>query len=244
VTAATPLLQTQTVVLGDVITEKQVKDLPLNGRNFVQLLTLTPGVTPGASASPQTQPILTSARGTTAVQINGQNDLSTNYLLDGIDNNETTIGGIVIFPPIDAVQEFKVQTSASSSDFGRNGGGQVNVSLKSGTNEFHGNVFEFLRNSALDAKNFFDPVNQPKLPLRLNQFGFTAGGPIRKDKTFFFGDYQGSRVRQVQTLNLTVPTARMRTGDMSELGRPVYDPASYDSGTNTRKVFAGGLNSA
>jgi hypothetical protein len=237
VTATPPLLQEQSVVLGDVITEKQVKDLPLNGRNFVQLLTLTPGVTPGASSSPQTQPILTSARGTTAVQINGQNDLSTNYLLDGIDNNETTIGGIIIFPPVDAIQEFKVQTAASSSDFGRNGGGQVNVTLKSGANELHGNAFEFLRNSALDAKNFFDPVNQPAPPLRLNQFGFTLGGPIRKDRTFFFMDYQGSRVRQGQTLNLTVPTVAMRNGDFSELNRPIYDPASYDATTNTRQVF-------
>lgn len=239
VTGSAPLLQTQTTVLGDVVTEKEVKELPLNGRNFVQLLTLTPGVTPGVMASPQTQPIITSARGTTAVQINGQNDLSTNYLLDGIDNNETTIGGIIIFPPVDAVQEFKVQTAASSADFGRNGGGQVNVTLKSGTNAFHGNLFEFLRNDALDAMNFFDLPNQRKPPLRLNQFGATAGGPIRRDRTFLFGDYQGTRFRQGQTFRLTVPTQRMRDGDLSELGRPVYDPASYNAATNTRQLFSG-----
>lgn len=237
VKASASMLQTQNVVLGDVITEKQVEELPLNGRNFVQLLTLTPGVTPGASSSPQTQPILTSARGTTAVQINGQNDLATNFLLDGIDNNETTIGGIIIFPPVDAIQEFKVQTAASSSDFGRNGGGQVNVTLKSGTNAFHGNLFEFLRNDRLDAKNFFDLPAAAKPPLRLNQFGLTAGGPIRKDRTFFFGDYQGSRVRQGQTLTLTVPTPGLRNGDFSELDRPIFDPDSYDPATNTRQPF-------
>jgi TonB dependent receptor-like, beta-barrel len=203
------------------------------------LLTLSPGVTPGAFASVQTRPVLTSSRGTTAVQINGQNDLSTNFLLDGIDNNETTIGGIIIFPPVDALQEFKVQTAASAADFGRNGGGQVNVTLKSGTNEFHGNVFEFFRNDSLDAKNFFDLPDAPKPPFRLNQFGLTAGGPIRKDRTFFFGDYQGSRIRQAQTFTLTVPTARMRNGDFSELGRPVFDPATYDLATNTRRQFPG-----
>jgi len=241
VTGEAPLLQSQHVTLGDVIAEKEVKELPLNGRNFVQLLTLTPGVTPGASASVQTQGILTSARGNTAVQINGLNDLSTNYLLDGIDNNETTIGGIIIFPPVDAIQEFKVQTASSGADFGRNGGGQVNVTLKSGTNSFHGNVFEFHRNSALDAKNFFDRPEVPIPPFRLNQFGFTAGGPIRRNQTFFFGDYQGSRISQAQIFNLTVPTARMRIGDLSEVGRPIFDPATFDPATNTRQRFPGDI---
>ena len=238
VTALAPLIQTQSITLGDVVDEKQVRELPLNGRNFVQLLTLTAGATPGISRTAQSSGAsLSSVRAPSAVQINGQTNLATNFLLDGIDNMETSIGGIIIFPPIDAIQEFKVQTATSDSEFGATGGGQVNVTTKSGTNAFHGNLFHFLRNEALDAKNFFDPPNAPIPPFKLNQFGFTAGGPIRRSRTFWFGDYEGSRIRQGQTFVLTVPTARMRQGDFTELGRTIFDPSTYNAATNTRQPF-------
>jgi len=229
-----PLLQTKSETEGAVIGSNLASNLPLNGRNFVELLTLTTGVTPGVPESAEESPILSSARGTTAVQINGQNDLATDFILDGIDNNETSIGGVIIFPPTDAIQEFIVQTANSSAGFGRGSGGQVNVTLKSGTNRFHGDAFEFLRNDALDARNFFDPAHIPEF--RMNQFGGTLGGPIKKDRAFFFADYQGTRIVQGQSESLTVPTALMRTGDFSELG-PIYDPATYDSTTNTREEF-------
>src|SRR5438093_4521753 len=238
VTLAAPLIQTQSATLGDVVDEKQVKELPLNGRNFVQLLTLTAGATPAISRTAQASGgSLSSVRAPSAVQINGQTNLATNFLLDGIDNMETSIGGIIIFPPIDAIQEFKVQTATSDAEFGVTGGGQVNVTTKSGTNAFHGNLFHFLRNEALDAKNFFDRPDAPIPPFKLNQFGFTAGGPIQRNRTFWFGDYEGSRIRQGQTFVLTVPTGRMREGDFAELGRTIFDPMTYNSGTNARQPF-------
>jgi hypothetical protein len=240
VTAEAPLLQTQTATLGDVVAEKQVKELPLNGRNFVQLLTLTAGATPGISRTAQSSGgSLSSVRAPSAVQINGQSNLSTNYLLDGIDNMEASIGGLIIFPPIDAIQEFKVQTGSSDAEFGSTGGGQVNVTLKSGTNEIHGNVFHYLRNDQLDAKNFFDNPLAPIPPFKLNQFGFTLGGPLRRNRTFWFGDYEGSRIRQGQTFLQSVPTAAMREGDLSALGRGMFDPLTYNAATNTRQQFAG-----
>jgi carboxypeptidase family protein/TonB-dependent receptor-like protein len=238
VRAAAPLIQTQSVTLGDVISEKQVRELPLNGRNFVQLLTLTAGATPGISRTAQSSGgSLSSVRAPSAVQINGQSNLSTNFLLDGIDNMETSIGGIILFPPVDAIQEFKVQTLTSDSEFGVTGGGQVNVTTKSGTNAFHGSLFEFLRNDKLDAKNFFDAPDRPIPPFKLNQFGATAGGPLRRDRTFWFADYEGSRIRQGQTFVLTVPTQRMRQGDFSELSGTIFDPATYNSATNARQPF-------
>src|SRR5262245_39639332 len=199
VRAAAPLIQTQSVTLGDVISEKQVRELPLNSRNFVQLLTLTAGATPGISRTAQSSGgSLSSVRAPSAVQINGQSNLSTNFLLDGTDNMETSIGGVFLFPPIDAIQEVNVQTLTSDSEFGVTGGGQVNVTTKSGTNTFHGNLFEFFRNDKLDAKNFFDAADRPIPPFKLNQFGATAGGPLQRDRSFWFADYEGSRIRQGQ----------------------------------------------
>jgi hypothetical protein len=240
VTSTAPLLQTQNVTIGHAVTEKQVKELPLNGRNFVQLLTLTAGATPGISRTAQSSGgSLSSVRAPSAVQINGQSNLSTNYLLDGMDNMEASIGGLIIFPPVDAIQEFKVQTAASDTEFGSTGGGQVNVTLKSGTNAVHGNVFHYLRNEKLDAKNFFDNPASPIPPFKLNQFGFTLGGPLKRDRTFLFGDFEGSRIRQGQTFVQSVPTALMRTGDLTEIGRGMFDPLTYSAASNSRQQFPG-----
>ncbi len=216
VTAAEPLVESQTSSLGQVIDETRVNDLPLNGRDFVQLAYLSPGVNQGPSGIVQQGGIPENERGNGAIQANGLMATNNNFLLNGFDNNEQQIGFEVIQPAVDAIEEFKVQTSSFGADIGR-GGAVVNVVLKSGTNQFHGNVYEFLRNSALDAKNYFDSPTSRIPPFKQNQFGGTFGGPIVRDKSFFFLDYQGTRVRESQTDISTVPSLQERTGDFSEL---------------------------
>jgi hypothetical protein len=218
VTAAAPLIESETSSLGQVIEQNQVHDLPLDGRDFIELAYLTPGVNQGPSAGYTVQQggIPEDQRGNASVQVNGLTATNNNFLLNGFDNNEQQIGIEVIQPSIDAIQEFKVQTNNFGADIGR-GGAVVNVMLKSGANQFHGSLFEFLRNSAFDAKNYFDSGSQAIAPFKQNQFGGTFGGPIIKDKTFFFFDYQGTRIRQAQTFISVVPTVSERGGDFSDL---------------------------
>jgi hypothetical protein len=220
VTSAEPLIESQTSSIGQVIEQKQVNDLPLNGRNFIQLAYLSPGVNAGpvgaASTVPQQGGIPENERSSGAIQVNGLTATNNNFLLNGFDNNEQQIGFEIIQPSVDAIQEFKVQTNNAGADIGR-GGAVVNVVLKSGTNQVHGSAFEFLRNSALDAKNYFDDPNSPIPPYKQNQFGGTFGGPIIKNKAFFFVDYQGTRIRQSQTVISSVPALRYRAGDFSDL---------------------------
>ena len=204
VTAAEPLVETDTSSTGQVIEENRVHELPLNGRNFMTLAYLSPGVNAGPTGIVQSGNIPENERDNGAIQVNGLTATNNNYLLNGFDNNEQQIGFELIEPPIDAIQEFKVQTSNMSAEFGK-GGAAVNVVLKSGTNEFHGSAFEFLRNSWMDAKNYFDNPVAPIPPFKRNEFGGTLGGPIIKDKMFFFVDYQGRRVRQSLTELSTVP---------------------------------------
>ena len=148
-------------------------------------------------------------------------------MLDGVDNNETWLQTVVIFPSVDALDEFKLQTSTYSAEFGRSLGGVVNLQIKSGTNQLRGSGFEFHRNDAFDANNFFNNrANRAKPDFTQNQFGGTLGGAVFKDKTFFFGDYQGSRETQGVTALSTVPTLAMRSGDFSELTRVIYDPTT------------------
>src|SRR5262249_16944852 len=149
-------------------------------------------------------------------------------MLDGVDNNETWLQTVVLFPSVDALDEFKMQTSTYSAEFGRSLGGVVNLQIKSGTNAFHGSGFEFLRNSKFDANNFFNNrAGRDKPDFTQHQFGGTYGAPIVKDKTFVFFDYQGYHVNQGATYLSTVPSAKMRTGDFSELNRTVYDPITH-----------------
>jgi hypothetical protein len=227
VTAAEPLVESQTSSIGQVIESNQVNDLPLNGRDFVQLAYLSPGVNQGPAGTVQQGGIPENERGNGSIQANGLTATNNNFLLNGFDNNEQQIGFEVIQPPVDAIQEFKVQTSSFGADIGR-GGAVVNVVLKSGTNQFHGGVYEFLRNSAMDAKNYFDDPSQPIPPYKQNQFGGTFGGPIFKGKTFFFVDYQGTRIRESQTDLSSVPTLLERGGDFSDLpgGQQIVDPAT------------------
>ncbi len=216
VSATAVAVETANATLGQVITSQQVAELPLNGRDFVQLATLSPGTvqetnpnsffTTGGSSE-------VAIRGSFSLSVGGSRPNSTDWLLDGVDNNELTAGGIAILPDIDALQEFKVLTYDYSAEYGTRGGPTVLLTTKNGTNDFHGSLFEFLRNTDLDARNFFAP-NRGEF--KQNQFGGALGGPIKKDKTFFFLDYQGKRSLQGITFVGSVPTAAMRNGDFSE----------------------------
>jgi hypothetical protein len=217
VTATAPVLQSQDASVGQVVDERSVNDLPLNGRNFTFLAQLAAGVN-----TPQADTRGNAASG--AFSANGNRPAQNNYLLDGIDNNSDTVDFLngtnyVVLPPVDAVQEFKVQTSDFSAEFGRSGAAVLNATIKSGTNEFHGDVWEFFRNDKLDAADFFENAhNVRKGELRQNQFGFTAGGPLYipklfngKNKVFLFGDYQGLRRVQGTILSGAVPSAAERS---------------------------------
>ena len=230
VTSAAPLLETETSELGQVVDAKRVENLPLNGRNFAQLALLTAGTAPSEPGARDENSFGFSA--------NGGRSLQNNFLLDGIDNNSNLPDllnetNYVIQPSVEALQEFKVQTNAYSAEFGRGNGAIVNAAIISGTNQFHGGAWEFIRNEKFDARNYFDPVgNTP--PYKQNQFGAKLGGPIWKNRTFFFVDYEGLRIRQAQTQSFLLPSLAERGGDFSELidyttqaldpnGNPAFD---------------------
>jgi hypothetical protein len=215
VSATEVAVETANPTLGQVITSQQVADLPLNGRDFVQLATLTPGVTQetnpnsfftsGASSEVAT-------RGMYSLSVGGSRAQSTDWLLDGNDNNELTAGGISILPSIDAIEEFKVLTYNYSAEYGTRAGPTVLVTTKSGSNQFHGSIFEFFRNTKLDARSYFASTREQ---FNLNQFGAAVGGPIQKDKTFFFADYQGKRQRHGIPFTGLIPTSAMMGGDFT-----------------------------
>ncbi|HLJ85513.1 MAG TPA: carboxypeptidase regulatory-like domain-containing protein [Candidatus Angelobacter sp.] len=231
VSGEVPLVDTETSGTGEVIQGRQVTELPLNGRNFTQLALLTPGVTRGdygdqaSGVNNNAETFRNGETGGAALSVNGLRPQANNFILDGLDNNESLVNSINFFPPVEAIQEFRVNTSVASAEFGRAGGGVVEASTKSGTNDIHGSAFWFIRNSALDANNaYFSPPTDPvtgaviKLPFKRNQFGGTLGMPIVKNKLFIFGDYQGLRQdRPLNTEFATVPTDKMRNGDFSEL---------------------------
>ncbi len=203
-------LKKESASLGTVIENRQVSGLPLDGRNFYELTLLVPGAAPAAPGSAG------SARGDFAFSVNGAREDSNNFLLDGVYNLDPKLNTFGVRPPVDAIREFEMLTSSYDASFGRNPGAQVNVVLKSGTNELHGSLFEFHRNGALDARNFFAPSSEPKPKYLRNQFGGSIGGPIRKDRTFIFGDYEGTRSREGITRITNVPTLRERQGDFSQ----------------------------
>jgi hypothetical protein len=215
VNATEVAVETANPTLGQVITSEQVADLPLNGRDFVQLATLTPGVTqetnPGSFFTSGASSEV-AARGIYSLSVGGSRAQSTDWLLDGVDNNELTAGGIAILPSIDAIQEFKVLTYNYSAEWGTRAGPTVLVTTKSGTNRLHGSVFEFFRNTKLDARSYFASSREQ---FNLNQFGAALGGAIQKDKTFFFVDYQGKRQRHGIPFSGLIPTPAMMAGDFS-----------------------------
>ncbi len=215
VTATAVAVQTTNPTLGQVITSQQVADLPLNGRDFVQLATLTPGTTQETNTQsffnggPSSE---VSARGSFSLSVGGSRANSTDWLLDGNDNNELTGGGISILPSIDAIQEFKVLTYNYSAEWGTRAGPTVLVTTKSGTDAIHGSIFEFFRNTKLDARSFFAANTEQ---FNLNQFGGSVGGPIKKDKTFFFADIQNKFQRHGIPFEGLVPSLAMRTGNFT-----------------------------
>ncbi len=210
IVAPAGLLKYESASLGAVMDNRQVTGLPLDGRNFLELSLLTPGAAPAAQGSAG------SVRGDFAFNINGSREDANNFLLDGVFNVDPKLNTFGVKPPVDAIREFEVLTSAYDASFGRSAGAQINVVLKSGTNSFHGTAYEFLRNQVLDARNFFAPADQPDPRYQRNQFGFSLGGPVIKDKTFFFGDYEGTRLREGITRLANVPTAQERVGDFSQ----------------------------
>ena len=227
-----PLLQTESATLSNLRTEKTIKDLPLNGRNWAQLILLSAGTQPQDTMS-QGSPI-TRKRGVTNASVNGSRGNDNNYLIEGISNSENHNGlGILIFPSIDAIQEFRNETSGADAQFGRGGGATVNLTYKSGTREFHGGVYEFLRNEQLDAKNFFDKAAAPIPPFKQNQYGAFLGGPVfpgaAEHKTFFFVNFEGQRVRQAQTFISSVPTEAFRRGDFSQSRFQIFDPTTQQN---------------
>jgi len=234
VTGAPPLLQTETSALGTIETEKRIVDLPLNGRNFFKLAFLGPGANEGATGTSAGAGSTDNNRVGIALSVNGLRVFDNNFLLDGLDNNEFGNGTVVIQPPPDAIQEFRVEENSMNAEFGR-GGAMVNIVLRSGTNQLHGSAWEFLRNNKLDARNFFATS---QLGFQRNQYGGQLGGPIVKDKMFIFGSIQRSDIREEQPFISTVPTKLMRTGDLSELGIPIYDPLTTDpNNKNARKLI-------
>src|SRR5436190_8099069 len=227
VEATSPLVQTSSSELGTTVKAEQIEALPLNGRNFVNLTRTLPGVLRGIPGANIDGAGSLAWRASASFSANGQRARDNNFMLDGVDNNETWLQTVVIFPSVDALDEFKLQTSTYSAEFGRSLGGVVNLQIKSGTNDLHGSGFEFMRNDAFDANNFFNNKNNRAKPdFQQNQFGGTLGGAVFKDKTFFFADYQGHRETQGQTALSTVPTLAMRSGDFSEPNRVIYDPTT------------------
>ncbi|MCU1325250.1 MAG: hypothetical protein JWN34_620, partial [Bryobacterales bacterium] len=229
VTTAAPVLDTETTSVGTVIENRRIVELPLNGRNYLQLASLIPGATTNGPASSQGQQRMGGARNSFALNVAGQRVHFNHYALDGMENTDPNFNTYLFLPSIDALQEFKVESGVFGAEYGR-GIAQVNVSTRAGTNQFHGVAFEFLRNSYFDARNFFARVNPP---FKRNQFGGTFSGPIiipklvnGKDKLFFMFNYEGLRERRALTQTGTLPDARYRSGNFLFLNRtaPLRDP--------------------
>ena len=220
VTDAPPLLQTETSSLGTIETEKRIVDLPLNGRNFFKLTYLGPGTNEGATGTSAGAGSTDNNRPGTAVSVNGLRIFDNNFLLDGMDNNEFGNGTVVIQPPPDAIQEFRIEQNSMSAEYGR-GGAMVSLVLRSGTNQLHGSAWEFVRNNKLDARNYFATS---ALGFQRNQYGGQLGGPIVKDKMFIFGSIQRSDIREEVPFISTVPTPQMHNGDFTELSTTITDP--------------------
>jgi len=211
VSADAALVQSTISSLGQTVMEREILDLPLDGRNFAQLGLLQPGVVP---LTPGLLEAGGPARQNQAYAVDGQRPESNNFLIDGADNVSSVDGGFVLKPPIDAIAEFKILSHNANAEFGRNTGSTTNIVTRSGSNSFHGAAWEFLRNDAMDSSDYFTHSVQP---LKQNQFGATFGGPIVKDKTFFFGYYEGFRNREGESVPATVPSAAERTGNFGEL---------------------------
>src|SRR5215510_4457936 len=220
VTSQSPVLQTESASVGQVINNQYTTQIPLNGRDFSQLILLTPGAVTRPGGYEQSTGAATGSLGS-GVSIGGR-DAHNNFTIDGAGNNARQFGNVALRPSIDVIQEFKVQTNSYSAEFGQAAFGQITLVTKSGTNQFHGSGFEFLRNDKLDARNFFLPKRGQ---LNRNQFGGTIGGPIFKNRTFFLFNYEGLRERRGVEALASVPPESWRQGDFSGVaGLTLRDP--------------------
>src|ERR1700692_3214291 len=250
VTAAAALLESSNAQIGQVIETKAVSYLPLNGRNFAQLAILGTGVVgvgfgPSGTIGSGNRP--DDPRPGAELMSNGNREMSNDYLMDGVDDNFRRNALITLRPTVEDILEFKIQTNLFGPEQGRNSGATVNVITKSGTNRYHGSLFEFLRNNDFDARNFFNKVGTPQPEYHQNQFGGSMGGPIKHDKIFFFADYEGFRKLQGTTTSVnTVPTVAERGGDFSGIPQTIYDPASLVAAPGpgsgySRQPFSGNI---
>ncbi|HET8550071.1 MAG TPA: carboxypeptidase regulatory-like domain-containing protein, partial [Bryobacteraceae bacterium] len=227
VTATAPLIQSQTAAVSSLVTNQQMVEMPLNGRTFTALVLLSPGAYTGSSGNLTTSPY--AMRGNANISVNGSSAQNNSYLIDGMVNRNLWLSTLIMVPTVDSIQEFRVLTSNYSAEYGVAAGAITVVQTKSGTNDFHGSAYEFFRNDKLDANTFFNNRARIAKPaFRRNEFGGTFGGPILRDKTFFFADYQGIRIRQPRSTVATIPALAqremVRTGDFSALGAVIYDP--------------------
>jgi hypothetical protein len=244
ITGGAPVLQSETASIGTVIENRSIVELPLNGRNYLQLTSLIPGATTNGPSSSQGKQRMGGQRNSFALNVSGQRIHFNHYSLDGIENTDLNFNSYMLLPSIDALQEFKVESGLFDAEYGR-AIAQINVSTKSGTNQFHATLFEFHRNSALDAKNYFDRKDRPIPPFKRNQYGATAGGPVilpklfnGTDRLFFLFNWEGLRERKALTQTVTVPLTAERSGDFSAHPNVIYDPATrrFDAAGNVTQA--------
>ena len=241
VTAAPPLLQSQTAMVSSLVSNEQMIEMPLKSRTFTSLVLLGPGAYAGSSSNLTTSPY--AMRGDVNISVNGSSAQNNSYFIDGMVNRNLWLSTLIMVPTVDSIQEMRVLTSNYSAEYGIAAGAITIVQTRSGANRFRGSAYEFLRNAALDANTFFNNrLGVAKPSFQRNEFGGTFGGPIRRDKTFFFGDYQGIRLRQPFNTVSTLPTLTqrdmIRTGDFGALGATIYDPYTLVPGPNNTQVRA------
>ena len=251
VSANAALLVTDNATVGTVIENKRILELPLNGRNYLQLVSLAPNVSTGFSSQGQAGARQGGIRAQQTISVAGQRTNFNHYTLDGVENTDPNFNTFVVMPSVDALQEFKVQTGVYPAEFGRQTS-QINVLTKSGTNQYHGTLFEFLRNDKMDAYPYsFTSIRTSKNPFKWNQYGFTLGGPVRvpkifngRDKLFFMANYESFRKRETITGLYSLAPAAVQGGDFSGISNRIFDPTSHvrqPDGTITAVAFPGNI---
>src|SRR5688572_777208 len=243
VTAVTSLISTENATVGTVIDNRRIVELPLNGRNFLALIATSPNVSAGFAGPGQANDRQGGSRANQQYSVAGQRREFNYFTLDGVNNTDVNFNTYILLPSIDALEEFKVQTGIYSAEFGR-AAGQVNVVTKSGSNAFHGTVFEFHRNDKFDSRPYAFTAAQaaaPKAPFKWHQFGYTAAGPVMRNRLFFMSNYEGYIDRKTFLPNFNLPTLAMRSGDFSAVATPLIDPATCTVSGSTRscRTFPG-----
>ena len=241
VTAAAPLLQSQTAMVSSLVTNEQMIEMPLKNRTFTSLVLLGPGAYAGSSGNLTTSPY--AMRGDVNISVNGSSPQNNSYFIDGMINRNLWLSTLIMVPTVDSIQEMRVLTSNYTAEYGIAAGAVTIVQTRSGTNRFRASAYEFLRNSALDANTFFNNrLGVEKPTFRRNEFGGTVGGPIRRDRTFFFADYQGIRVAQPRGVIANIPTLQqreaVRTGNFAPIGLTIFDPYTLVPGPNNTQIRA------